>query len=67
MPNRILINGELFHIGNAKTDLLTEMSFSSFRATSWMIFVSTIQELAKLLIYFRNNFIETDSTEASLR
>lgn len=51
------MNGELFHTDQEKAGLLAEMSFSSFRSTSWMIFVSTIQELAKLLIYFRNNFI----------
>lgn len=55
------MNGELFHTDVEKADLLAEMSFTSFKSTSWMIFVSTIQELAKLLIYFRNNFIRDNS------
>lgn len=59
------MNGELFHTDTEKASVLAEMSFSSFKSTSWMIFVSTIQELAKLLIYFRNNFI-SDSSKSQL-
>ncbi len=51
-------NGELFHVGNEKTDKLSQMYFDSFRDMSWMIFVSTLQDLAKLLFYFDKNFLK---------
>lgn len=54
------MNGELFHLDDKKTDKLERMMFSSFRDQSWMIFVSALQHLSGLLIYFDNNFLNQD-------
>jgi|GEM_PF-5752143 len=52
------MNGELFHVDKEKADTLKEMHFSSFRDMSWMIFVSTLQDLAQLLFYFEKQFLQ---------
>lgn len=51
------MNGDLFHIANEKSQKMSDMYFKSFRAVSWLTFVSTLQHLAQLLFYFYKQFL----------
>ena len=51
------MNGELFHTDLRKSEALGQMNVAPFRDIAWILFVSTLQDLSNLLIYFRDTFL----------
>lgn len=52
------INGELFHHDIEKSEVLEMVNFGGTKEISYMIFVTTLQELTRALFYFEAEFIK---------
>ncbi len=52
------MNGELFHHDIEKSGVLEMINFGGTKEISYMIFVTTLQDLARALFYFEAEFIK---------